>query len=387
MTAESEQLQAEIRAKVRAEVVERHGMTESGGKLAIKGMGGASGGTGLRVLPFVIIALAGLLCFKTIGIVNDGGYSFPFGDGTEKHPFSNFGQLVSSWRSNPTVDPIVTGSLGDEKPKDEMKTAEDKPDGEKPADGTMAKPADAKMEEGKPGEGKPEESKPANGKQADGKPAEDAIAAADAPNAGAAATPGKVPSMPASETERALMLRLQERREALEKRDQEMDLREGLMAAAEKRLEERIKDLEKAESAADGGDMGAPAPSPTAAGTPAAPGQPAAASTPSKRGPRQAIRTLVTVYETMRPKEAARVFETLDQKVLVEVVRQMNPRKMAEVMAAMSPEAAARLTVSLAADAPARPKPTGPDLTILPAGELPRLPASGGTPPAAAPTP
>ncbi len=57
-------------------------------------------------------------------------------------------------------------------------------------------------------------------------------------------------------------------------------------------------------------------------------------------------------------------------------MKQINPRKMAEIMAAMSPQAAARLTVAIASEARAKPVAPGDDLTVLPAGELPRLPAA-----------
>ncbi len=78
------------------------------------------------------------------------------------------------------------------------------------------------------------------------------------------------------------------------------------------------------------------------------------------------------MYETMKPKEAARVFDKLDLAVLVPVVNAMNPRKMAEVLAAMSPEAASKLTVELATrgqrqQAQAQPR------QALPAGELPAI--------------
>ena len=60
------------------------------------------------------------------------------------------------------------------------------------------------------------------------------------------------------------------------------------------------------------------------------------------------LKNLVTMYETMKPKEAARVFDRLGQDVLVSLVLAMNPRKMAEVLAVMQPDAAEKLTVALA---------------------------------------
>ena len=84
--------------------------------------------------------------------------------------------------------------------------------------------------------------------------------------------------------------------------------------------------------------------------------------TPGAREKAQAeqFKSLVTMYETMKPKDAARIFDRLDLKILVEVSTQMNPRKMSEVLAQMTPEAAERLTVELAnrASAPDKRSPT-----------------------------
>jgi len=57
---------------------------------------------------------------------------------------------------------------------------------------------------------------------------------------------------------------------------------------------------------------------------------------------------IVTMYETMKPKDAAKIFDRLDIKVLIEVASQMKPQVMAAIMAQMTPENAERLTVELA---------------------------------------
>jgi flagellar motility protein MotE (MotC chaperone) len=61
------------------------------------------------------------------------------------------------------------------------------------------------------------------------------------------------------------------------------------------------------------------------------------------------FKSVVTMYETMKPKEAAKIFDRLDIKVLIEVASQIKPQRMSEIMAQMTPEAAERLTVELAA--------------------------------------
>ena len=60
------------------------------------------------------------------------------------------------------------------------------------------------------------------------------------------------------------------------------------------------------------------------------------------------LKALVTMYETMKPKDAAKIFDRLDIKVLIEVASQMRPQQMAAVLAQMNAEAAERLTVELA---------------------------------------
>ena len=67
------------------------------------------------------------------------------------------------------------------------------------------------------------------------------------------------------------------------------------------------------------------------------------------------IKNLVTMYENMKPKDAARVFDRLDLRILVEVSTQINPRRMSDILAQMSSEAAERLTVELATRAKDKP--------------------------------
>src|SRR5215207_1169908 len=158
------------------------------------------------------------------------------------------------------------------------------------------------------------------------------------------------PPKPASTSERALLERLGERRDELQQRAREVDMRERLLEDAERKLEGRINELkgleEKAEAAA------------------------------TKRGDTEAgaLRNLVTMYEAMKPKDAAKIFDRLSHDVLVPVVLQMKPAKMAEVLAVMMPEAAEKLTVALATrakglSADTRNASTGP----LPATELPAI--------------
>jgi flagellar motility protein MotE (MotC chaperone) len=136
---------------------------------------------------------------------------------------------------------------------------------------------------------------------------------------------GPLPTMQvASAGERAVLESLQERRRELDKRAHDLDMRESLIKAAEKRVEARLGELKALE---------------TRAGE---------ASSARDQAQAQQFKTLVTMYETMKPKEAARIFDRLDLAILVEVATQMNPKKMSDVLAQMGPEAAERLTVEIA---------------------------------------
>ena len=120
----------------------------------------------------------------------------------------------------------------------------------------------------------------------------------------------------------ALVNRLGDRRDALEKRERDLKLREELLAAAEKRLKAQIKDIQKQKE----DDMG-----------------------PSGKTSKQSAKDLVIIYESMKPKDAAKIFNALSLNVLYGLATSMNPRKMSAVLAEMDVKAAERLTVEMAA--------------------------------------
>jgi flagellar motility protein MotE (MotC chaperone) len=60
------------------------------------------------------------------------------------------------------------------------------------------------------------------------------------------------------------------------------------------------------------------------------------------------LKNLVTMYESMKAKDAAKIFDGLDLKLATEVAKLIQPRRMSDILAQMSPEAAQRLTVELA---------------------------------------
>src|SRR5437899_737730 len=154
--------------------------------------------------------------------------------------------------------------------------------------------------------------------------------------AGTSPTP---PERPVSPAERAILERLSERRNELEGRSRDLDMRESLLKAAEKQLETRINELRELESRVN-----------TAM-------QNKADSEASR------FKNLVTMYDNMKAKDAAKIFDRLDMRVLLEVASQSNPRRMSDILAQMTPEAAERLTIELAN----RAKESGPG------GDLPKI--------------
>lgn len=150
--------------------------------------------------------------------------------------------------------------------------------------------------------------------------------------------PGKINSP----GERAVLERLQDRRQELESRNRDIEMRENLLKAAEKRVESKVNELKEVETRVN-----------TAIGV-------------RDKTEVDRFKTIVAMYENMKPKDAARIFDRLDLKILVEVATQIKPAKMSEIMAAMTSEAAERLTVELANRATATP-------TVQSADQLPKI--------------
>ena len=145
-----------------------------------------------------------------------------------------------------------------------------------------------------------------------------------------------------SASERAILERLQSRRQELEARAREIDIRESLLKAAEKRIEAQGRGIEGGRSR----------------GSRRATEQKTEAEAARFKG-------IITMYESMKPKDAAKVFDRLEMPVLFEIASQIAPRKMSDILGLMSPEAAERLTIEMARRA-------GPDKSASPA-DLPKI--------------
>jgi flagellar motility protein MotE (MotC chaperone) len=142
-----------------------------------------------------------------------------------------------------------------------------------------------------------------------------------------APTPAKaqaVDPLAMSPVEMELLQKLSERRAELDKRAAEQSQREVLLQAAEKRIDEKIARLASLEK-----DIGGILDKQNEAGE-------------------ARIKSLVKIYETMKPHDAARIFEQLDMAVLLGVVEHMKERMAAPILAAMDPSKARAVTLALA---------------------------------------
>ena len=263
----------------------------------------------LRLIPVVALAAAALLILKVSSIVLEGGYT-----------------LISSRVA-------LAQGLGE---------------GVKPADLTM--PPVAPVEETALTRGDlvrswvrdiygPPEYTGSVAAKSDATPAAAAEKAA-APEVAAPANPK--PSY--SPGERAVLESLAQRRQELETRAREIEVRDSLLKAAEKRIEQRLQELKELEARVNGAM--------------------------SKKDEEEAakFKSLVGMYESMKAKDAAKVFDRLNMRVLIEVVNAMNPRRMADILAQMTPDVAERLTLEIANRSGAVDKTQ----TVVPA-DLPKI--------------
>jgi flagellar motility protein MotE (MotC chaperone) len=264
----------------------------------------------VRLLPIVLIAIGCLFALKTIGLLTGGGYTLGQrlgGSGTLVVTTVPTAQVVQL--QSPAVPLEVAAAPP---PKSWMQEMFNYP-GDITGSIATTRPAEkAAMEKAEAAEKKHIPEPAPESKAAAGTPI-----ALDQPQS-------------ASAGERALLERLQQRRVELDARARELDLRESMLKAAEKKLEFQAA-VSKAEDAKGGGPAGA-----------------AAGSQRKDEIENARFKSVVTMYETMKPKEAAKIFDRLDIKVLIDVASQIKPQVMAAILAQMSPEAAERLTVELA---------------------------------------
>ena len=127
-----------------------------------------------------------------------------------------------------------------------------------------------------------------------------------------------------SPAEIEVLTELAKRREDLEGRERELGLREGLLQAAEQRVEDKIAELQQLRSEIE------------------------ALVRLHDEQEEAELQSLVKIYETMKPKDAARILQELEIDVLLSIMERMKERSTAPVLAAMDAERAREVTAELA---------------------------------------
>jgi flagellar motility protein MotE (MotC chaperone) len=127
-----------------------------------------------------------------------------------------------------------------------------------------------------------------------------------------------------SDEELQVLQSLSKRREQLEQQATDLDNREKFMQAAEKRMTQKLAEMSKMRSEIE-----------------------------VLLGKQQAVeegrlKQLVSIYETMKPQDAARIFNELDFNVLINIVNRMSSRKSAPIIAQMDAARARELSTYIA---------------------------------------
>ena len=250
-----------------------------------------------RLIPVVLFATVCLLGLKVVGLLLDGGYTlsdFDFSSGPRRaSPAASVTPHAKpSWAQEMFSFPETTSSItADKKPEKAVEKKE----------GDAAAGAAAKTAQNTP--------------------------------AGGGTVIELEPNRPVSSAERAILERLGERRQELDARARELEIRENLLKSAEKQLTSRVNELKEMEQQANG------------------------SAQKKDEATAQRLKSLVVMYENMRAKDAAKIFDRLDMRILVDVVSQINPRRMSDILAQMQPETAERLTVELSGRTSTAEKP------------------------------
>ncbi len=127
-----------------------------------------------------------------------------------------------------------------------------------------------------------------------------------------------------SDEEIDLLQSLAERRRELDLWARQIDRREALLKAAEERIEQKTADLKAVQKSIE------------------------ELLLKQEEQAEDQYKSLVKIYESMKPKDAARIFDELDMVVLLPVVERMKERKTAPILAEMNPAKAKAITTQLA---------------------------------------
>jgi flagellar motility protein MotE (MotC chaperone) len=154
------------------------------------------------------------------------------------------------------------------------------------------------------------------------------VKAGPAASSGAVSPSAQIPAPdtppPVSDSERALLQDLRQRRQELDTRAVSLAARESVLVATEQKLSARVVELQGLQRKLEGLDAA------------------------QKQKEEAGWQGLVKLYESMKPKDAATIFNDLPMSVLLQLMDRMKDAKAAMVMAAMTPDKARDVTADLA---------------------------------------
>jgi flagellar motility protein MotE (MotC chaperone) len=283
-----------------------------------------------RLIPSVILAATVLLGLKVSDIFAVGGHALA--------------QAPSS--SQATGAPLDLTSQANAAKN--ISPAAGKPEDTKPQDGQAAKPTTQNTPEQqaatpqKPGAtpqqqaAAPQQQASAPAQQADASkappPADGAKPAAQTADAKAGDNAAAAPAAKAaikdplllSPAEIEVLQQLSQRRTQLDQRAGELDQQQVVLQAAEKRIDEKIAKLETLQKSIQ-------------------------ASVDKENAADDArTQSLVKIYETMKPSDAAQILSQLDMPILLQMLSHMKEAKTAPILAAMDPAKAEAITTAMA---------------------------------------
>ena len=126
-----------------------------------------------------------------------------------------------------------------------------------------------------------------------------------------------------TQSEMDLLQQRAERRDRVEKREQELEVRAAILKAAESRIDRKAEEMKALQASIE---------------------KLLAAYDEQQE---KKVAGLVKIYESMKPKEAAKIFEELELDVLLMVAERISSRRLAPILAVMSPQKAREVTVEL----------------------------------------
>jgi flagellar motility protein MotE (MotC chaperone) len=127
-----------------------------------------------------------------------------------------------------------------------------------------------------------------------------------------------------NQVELDLLQSLSQRREEIDAFENELLIREKMLEATEMRINEKIQKMDRMQ--VDLKEL----------------------LERNKKQEDTEMKSLVKIYESMKPKEAARIFNELNMTIMLEVIDRMSERKAAPILANMEPKRAQEVTVKLA---------------------------------------